>query len=55
MAGLAREKRELGDSLPDGYGRLIATGAVRGQRLALERGYGADPDARSHGETSLAP
>ena len=54
MAGLAREERELSDSLPDGYGRLIATGAVRGQRLALERGYGADPDARSHGETFLA-
>jgi predicted ATPase len=29
-------------------------GVARGQRVALARRYGADPDARSHGETFLA-
>ena len=28
-------------------------GSARGQRLALEGRYGADPDARSHGEVFL--
>lgn len=54
MEGLGEAVRELEGSLPEGYGRDLATGAVRGQRLALERRYGADPDARSHGETFLA-
>ncbi|HLN12912.1 MAG TPA: AAA family ATPase [bacterium] len=31
-----------------------AAGAVARERLALERRYGADPDARSHGETFLS-
>jgi len=36
-----------------GYGRDLATGAVRGQRKAFEERYGEDPDARSHGESFL--
>ena len=31
-----------------------ATGVARGQRAALTQRYGAEPDARSHGETFLA-
>lgn len=55
MAALAAEEAELHDNLPDGsWGQTIATGAVRGQRRALEANYGADPDTLSHGETFLA-
>ena len=36
-----------------GYGRQLAMGAMRGQRQAFESRYGADPDARSHGESFL--
>jgi predicted ATPase len=54
MAGLAEDERALGEALPEGYGRLIATGAVAAQRGALVGSYGADPDASSHGETFLA-
>ena len=54
MADLGTEEQALAESLPDGYGRLIATGAVRGQRIALERSYGTSPDSMSHGETFLA-
>lgn len=36
------------------YGQRLAMGAARGQRAALEARYGADPDARSHGEVFLA-
>ena len=50
------EIRELGDleahydeSL-NGYGRHLATGAMRGQKKALQSKYGTNPDARSHGE-----
>jgi len=54
MAALSAEEAELRDSLPDGsWGQKLATGMVRGQRRALEATYGADPDARSHGETFL--
>jgi predicted ATPase len=35
------------------YGRALAKGAASGQRQALEATYGADPDAKSHGETFL--
>lgn len=38
------------DRTLSGYGRKLATGAVRGQRAAIEGRYGANPDARSHGE-----
>jgi predicted ATPase len=54
MSGLAEDEAALRDALPEGYGRIIATGALRGQRGALARAYGDDPDARSHGETFLA-
>lgn len=36
-----------------GAGRTLAMGAARGQRLALTGKYGADPDAKSHGESFL--
>ncbi len=54
MQDLTQDEDELAASLPQGYGRQIATGAVRGQRNALVGSYGADPDGRSHGETFLA-
>ncbi len=53
IAGLREDEEALGRDLPAGYGRLIATAAVAGQRGALVAGYGADPDGRSHGETFL--
>jgi predicted ATPase len=33
-----------------GYAKVLAVGSQKGQRSALEKRYGADPDARSHGE-----
>jgi predicted ATPase len=36
-----------------GYGRELAKGVVRSQRLALTQRYGEDPDGRSHGEWFL--
>ncbi len=36
-----------------GYGKQLAVGAVEGQKSALARKYGANPDARSHGENFL--
>ncbi|MBD3646027.1 MAG: AAA family ATPase, partial [Pseudomonadales bacterium] len=33
-----------------GYGKTLATGAMRGQRNALTEKYGDNPDAHSHGE-----
>jgi predicted ATPase len=54
MVELETEASELAATLPEGYGRMIATGAVRGQRRALENSYGANPDGQSHGETFLA-
>lgn len=33
-----------------GYGRDLATGAIRGQKNELKKKYGGNPDARSHGE-----
>jgi len=53
MAGLRDIEQELA-MLPEGAGRDRATGMARGQRAALVQRYGADPDARSHGETFLA-
>src|SRR5258706_10678220 len=41
------------ETIQDDYGRKLATGAVRGQRAALQTSYGEDPAARSHGETFL--
>jgi predicted ATPase len=54
MAGLEADARDLAASIPEGYGRTIAVGAVSGQRGALVRDYGANPDGKSHGETFLA-
>jgi predicted ATPase len=54
MEGLAEAEDELRGSLREGsWGQRLATGTVAGQRAALTRRYGADPDARSHGETFL--
>jgi predicted ATPase len=53
IAELGEIEQELAQ-LPEGPGRDRATGMARGQRAALTRRYGSDPDARSHGETFLA-
>jgi predicted ATPase len=53
MRELARFEDELQTTIKGDYGRQLATGAVRGQRQALEGAYGEDPDAKSHGETFL--
>jgi predicted ATPase len=53
MADLAEIERDLA-KLPEGYGRMRATGVARAQRGALAGRYGDNPDARSHGETFLA-
>ncbi|HTI83490.1 MAG TPA: AAA family ATPase [Acetobacteraceae bacterium] len=41
-------------ALPEGPGRDRATGLARGERTALTRRYGENPDGKSHGETFLA-
>jgi predicted ATPase len=47
-------ERDLDETLEEGsYGRRIAAGAIAGQRAALKRRYGENPDARSHGETFI--
>jgi predicted ATPase len=53
MAELAEIEQDLAQ-LPEGPGRIRATGMARAQRSALAGRYGANPDARSHGETFLA-
>jgi predicted ATPase len=53
MAELGEIERELA-KLPEGPGRDRATAVARGERAALARRYGNNPDARSHGETFLA-
>jgi len=54
MAGLSEIEEELRAALPEGsVGQMRATGLARGQRMALEQSYGADPDGRSHGELFL--
>ena len=53
MQGLDDDARDFAASLPEGYGRQLAMGVVRGQRGEFVRDYGEDPDARSHGETFL--
>jgi predicted ATPase len=54
MQGLEADTRELGETIPEGYGRTLAMGVVRGQRAAFARSYGENPDGQSHGETFLA-
>jgi predicted ATPase len=53
MRELGELEQELSETVKGDYGRMLATGAVRGQRNALAGAYGDDPDARSHGETFL--
>lgn len=53
QADLSRMEDEVDERVKGDYGRILARGAVAGQRQALEASYGADPDARSHGETFL--
>lgn len=63
VAGFTNRMRAEQDDLRDaeedfgrrftGYARYLSQGAVRGQRAALDRRYGENPDGRSHGETFL--
>ncbi|WP_158745863.1 AAA family ATPase [Acidisphaera sp. L21] len=53
MAVLQAEAKDLGRVVPPGIGRTRAVGLARGQASLLAQTYGADPDARSHGETFL--
>lgn len=41
------------ESTLEGYGRDLAKGAARGQRMELVEKYGEDADAHSHGESFL--
>jgi len=53
---MSKELEEMADEYDktlSGYGRLLARGAVKGQRSALAQQYGEDADARSHGESFL--
>ena len=54
MAGLDQDVAELDAAMADGYGKTLAIGAVSGQRSALARDYGTNPDGKSHGETFLS-
>jgi predicted ATPase len=53
IAELGEIEQDLA-KLPEGPGRDRATAMARGERAALTSRYGANPDARSHGETFLA-
>jgi len=54
MRDLQGMEEELRRGFPEGSAaQQRAVGAVAGERRAFERRYGADPDARSHGETFL--
>jgi predicted ATPase len=54
MRELSDIEQEFGRELPEGsYGQKLAMGVARSERRALEVRYGADPDARSHGEVFL--
>ncbi len=54
MEELAADAAEFDATMRDGYGKRLAQGAVLGQRGAMARDYGDNPDGRSHGETFLA-
>lgn len=55
LRDLAEVEEEFRREFADGsYAQQLATSSARGQRVALESRYGADPDARSHGEVFLA-
>lgn len=49
MQELAELESEYEHTL-EGYGKDLATGAVKAQQAALTSRYGDNPDARSHGE-----
>ena len=54
IEGLRAIEEELRGAFREGsWGQRLATGAAAKERAALIRRYGADPDARSHGETFL--
>jgi len=54
IEGLSDVEAELRSTLREGsWGQRLATGTAAKERAALTRRYGADPDARSHGETFL--
>jgi len=53
MQELAALEKHFDETVKGDYGRQLAKGVASGQRGALEVSYGADPDARSHGETFL--
>jgi predicted ATPase len=53
MTALREDAAELGRALRPGVGRDRAMGVALGEAGALARTYGANPDARSHGETFL--
>lgn len=53
---MSKELEEMTDEYDEnlsGYGRLLARGAMQNQLYALAQQYGADADARSHGESFL--
>ncbi len=53
MASLREEAAELGRKVKPGVGRDLAMGVALGEAGQLARTYGANPDARSHGETFI--
>jgi predicted ATPase len=54
LGALRQIEADLREEFAEGsWGQRLATGTVAAQRLALVETYGADPDARSHGETFL--
>ncbi len=53
IAALRADAEEFGRTMRPGYGRTLAVGSARAQESQLTQAYGADPDARSHGETFL--
>ncbi len=52
-ATLKEQLATLDAELPDGYGKMLATGSIRGQIKELEQRYGVDLSAQSHGESFL--
>ncbi|KAA3606384.1 MAG: ATP-binding cassette domain-containing protein [Calditrichaeota bacterium] len=52
MRELEAFEKDFSEKL-SGYGKELAVGTVRGQRVALEQKYGKNPHAKSHGETFL--
>lgn len=52
-ADLEKEIERLDKKLPDGYGKDLAIGSIRGQISGLTQRYGVDLGAASHGESFL--